>query len=87
MRGQAYLRASKGVEAAAEFQKFLDHRGVVVNEPIGALALLGLARAHAQQGDQARARVAYQNFMTLWRDADPGLPVLKRAKAEYEKLL
>jgi eukaryotic-like serine/threonine-protein kinase len=86
VRGEVYLRARKGEEAAAEFQKILEHRGVVVNEPIGALAHLGLARAHALQGDEARARAEYQEFMTLWKDSDPGIPVLKRAKAEYEKL-
>jgi eukaryotic-like serine/threonine-protein kinase len=86
VRGEVYLRARKGEEAAAEFQKILEHRGVVVNEPIGALAHLGLARAHALQGDEARARAEYQDFMTLWKDSDPGIPVLKRAKAEYEKL-
>jgi DNA-binding winged helix-turn-helix (wHTH) protein/tetratricopeptide (TPR) repeat protein len=86
VRGEVYLRARKGEEAAAEFQKILEHRGVVVNEPIGALAHLGLARALALQGDEARARAEYQDFMTLWKDSDPGIPVLKRAKAEYEKL-
>jgi predicted Zn-dependent protease len=86
VRGEVYLRARKGEEAAAEFQKILEHRGVVVNEPIGALAHLGLARALALQGDEARARAGYQDFMTLWKDSDPGIPVLKRAKAEYEKL-
>ena len=86
VRGQAYLSARKGEEAAAEFQKILDHRGVVVNEPIGVLAHLGLARAHTLQGDEARGRVEYQEFLTLWKDADSDIPVLKQSKAEYEKL-
>ena len=86
VRGQAYLAANKGVEAAAEFQRILDHRGIVINEPIGALAHLGLARAYVMQGDTARARSAYQDFITLWKDADPDIPILKQAKAEYAKL-
>jgi eukaryotic-like serine/threonine-protein kinase len=77
---------SKGGAAAAEFQKILDHPGVVVNEPIGALAHLGLARAYAISGDAAKAKGAYQDFLALWKDADPDIPVLKQAKAEYAKL-
>ncbi len=75
MRGEAYLAAHQGIEAAAEFQKFLDHRGLVENEPIGALAHLGLARAYALQGDTAKASAAYQDFLTLWKDADPDIPI------------
>ena len=86
MRGQAYLAAHQGNEAAAEFQKILDHRGVVINEPIGALAHLGLARSYALQGDAAKARTAYQDFLTLWKDADPDIPILQQAQAEYAKL-
>jgi len=86
VRGQAYLAAHKGSEAAAEFQKILDHRGIVWNKPIGALAHLGLARAYALQGDTAKARVAYQDFLTLWKDADPDIPIFIAAKAEYAKL-
>ena len=86
VRGEAYLTAHQGGEAAAEFQKILDHRGIVLNEPIGALAHLGLARAYAMQGDTAKAKAAYQDFLTLWKDADPDIPVLKQAKAEYAKL-
>jgi cytochrome c-type biogenesis protein CcmH/NrfG len=67
-------------------QKILDQSGVVQNEPIGALAHLGLARAYVLQGDTAKARAAYQNFFTLWKDADAGIPVLQQAKAEYAKL-
>ena len=86
LRGQAYLQLHQGKEAAAEFQKILDHPGVVVNQPTGALARLGLARAYAMQGDAAKAKVAYQDFLTLWKDADPDVPVLIQAKAEYAKL-
>jgi eukaryotic-like serine/threonine-protein kinase len=86
LRGEAYLLAHEGKEAAAEFQKFLDHRGVVLNFPLGALAHLGLARAYAMQGDTTKARAAYQDFLTLWKDADPDISILKQAKAEYAKL-
>jgi eukaryotic-like serine/threonine-protein kinase len=86
VRGEAYLAAHQRGEAAAAFQKILDHRGIVINEPIGALAHLGLARAYALSGDTAKAKSAYQNFLTLWKDADPDIPILKQAKAEYAKL-
>jgi hypothetical protein len=86
VRGEAYLGAHQGREAATEFQKILDHRGIVCNEPIGALARLGLARAYAMRGDAAKARTAYQDFLTLWKDADPDIPILKEVKAEYAKL-
>jgi eukaryotic-like serine/threonine-protein kinase len=86
VRGEAYLAAHQGSEAAVEFQKILDHRGIVLNDPIGALAHLGLARACTMQGDTAKAKTAYQEFLTLWKDADPGIPILKQAKAEYAKL-
>jgi eukaryotic-like serine/threonine-protein kinase len=86
VRADAYLGAHKGVEAAAEFQKILDHRGIVLNEPIGALARLGLARSYALQGDAVKARVAYRFFLTLWKDADPDIPILIAAKSEYAKL-
>ncbi len=86
VRGEAYLAAHQGREAAAEFQKILDHRGIVLNEPIGALAHLQLGRAYALQGDTAESRAAYQDFLTLWKDADPDIPILKQAKAEYAKL-
>lgn len=86
VRGHAYLLAHKGKEAASEFQKIIDHPGVVLNYPLGALAHLGLARAHALQGDSAKSRAAYQDFFTLWKDADPEVPVLREAKAEYAKL-
>ncbi len=86
VRGTVYLAAHQGSEAAAEFQKILDHRGIVLNEPIGALAHLQLGRAYAMEGDTAKARDAYQDFLTLWKDADPDIPILKQAKAEYAKL-
>ena len=86
VRGEAYLAARHGSEAAAEFQKLLDHRGIVLNAPIGALARLGLARAYSFSRDAAKRRNAYQDFLTLWKDADPDIPILKEAKAEYAKL-
>jgi len=86
LRGEAYLMLHDGNRAAVEFQKFIDHRGLVVNFPWGALARLGLARAYALQGDTAKARAAYQDFLTLWKDADRDIPILKEAKAEYAKL-
>jgi eukaryotic-like serine/threonine-protein kinase len=86
VRGKAYLAAHRGSEAAAEFQKILDHRSIVQNEPIGALAHLQIARAYMLQGDTAKARAAYRDFLTLWKDADPQIPILKQAKAEYAKL-
>jgi eukaryotic-like serine/threonine-protein kinase len=86
VRGEAYLARHQGYEAAAEFQKILEHRGIVLNEPIGALAHLQLGRAYAMQGDTTRAQAAYQDFLTLWKDADPDVPILKEAKAEYAKL-
>jgi eukaryotic-like serine/threonine-protein kinase len=85
-RGLSYLFEHNGLAAAAEFQKILDHRGVVPNTPIGALAHLGLARAYALQGNTAGARAAYQDFLSLWRDADPDIPILKQAKVEYAKV-
>jgi len=86
VRGEAYLMLHDGHRASAEFQKFIDHRGIVVNFPWGALARLGLARAYALQGDTAKAKAAYQDFLTLWKDADPDIPILIAAKAEYAKL-
>jgi serine/threonine protein kinase/tetratricopeptide (TPR) repeat protein len=96
VRGEAYLRIGDGPKAAAEFQKLLDHRGMVLNFPLGALARLGLARAYAIEARSAtgaeaasaltKARSAYQDFFALWKDADPDIPILKQAKAEYAKL-
>jgi len=86
LRGQAYLAARQGREAAAEFQKILDHPGLVLIQPIGPLAHLGLARAYAMQSDNGKARAAYRDFFELWRDSDPDIPVLKQAQAEFAKL-
>lgn len=85
-RGLAYLAGHQGNEAATEFQKILDHRGLVWNLPISALAHLQLGRAFAIQGDTDKARALYDDFLTLWRDADPDIPILKQAKLEYAKL-
>ncbi|MGB7555213.1 MAG: protein kinase, partial [Candidatus Korobacteraceae bacterium] len=85
VRGEAYLAAHQGKEAAAEFRRILDHRGIVLNGPIGALARLQLGRAYALQGDTTKAKAAYQDFLTLWKDADPDIPILKEAKSEYAK--
>jgi tetratricopeptide (TPR) repeat protein len=86
VRGLVYLKARQGQEAAAEFQKILDHRGIDPLAPEIALAHLGLARSHALQGDTSKSRTAYQDFFALWKDADPDIPILKQAKAEYAKL-
>jgi eukaryotic-like serine/threonine-protein kinase len=86
LRGEAYLMLRNGSAAAAEFQKFVDHRGIVVNSPWGPAARLGLARAYAAQGDKAKALTTYQEFLSRWKDADPGLDLLEQAKAEYAKL-
>jgi serine/threonine protein kinase/Flp pilus assembly protein TadD len=86
LRGQAYLGAKQGAQAAAEYQKIVDHPGVAVNEPIGALAHLGLGRGYALAGDSSKAKIAYQDFFALWKNADSDLPILKQAKAEYAKL-
>jgi eukaryotic-like serine/threonine-protein kinase len=96
VRGEAYLAAGQGSPAAAEFQKILDHGGIVWNCWTGALAHLGVARASALQSrtaqgpdvDAARVRAlaAYKVFLTIWKDADPDIPILKQAKAEYAKL-
>jgi tetratricopeptide (TPR) repeat protein len=86
IRGEAFLASRQGTAAASEFQKILDHRGLVRNCPTAALAHLGLARAYAMQGNTAKARGAYQDFLTLWKDADPDIPILISAKSEYTKL-
>jgi tetratricopeptide (TPR) repeat protein len=86
VRGLAYLRLGRGKEAAGEFQKIIDHPGVVVNFITAALAHLGVARAYALQGDTAKSRTAFDEFFTLWKDADPDIPILKQARAEYAKL-
>ena len=85
--GESYLAAHRGAEAAAEFQEILAHRGLVLNEPIGALARLQLGRAYILSGDTAKGRASYEQFLTLWKDADPNIPTLKQAKAEYASLM
>ena len=86
VRGQAFLASHRGSEAAAEFEKILKWPGVVLNEPIAPLARLGLARSYALQGDTAKARAAYEDFLKLWEDADGGIPVLQQARSEFAKL-
>ncbi len=86
VRGEAYLAAHRGAEAATEFRRVLDHRGIVLGDPIGALAQLQLGRALAWSGNMAQAKTAYQDFLNLWKDADPDIPILAQAKAEYSRL-
>ena len=86
LRGQAYLAAHQGPAAAAEFQKILDHRGIAQIDVIVPLSQLGLGRAYAVSWQPEKARTAYQDFFATWKDADPDIPILKQAKAEYAKL-
>jgi len=86
VRGEAYLAAHQGSAAVAEFQKILDHRGIVISDVIGALAYLQQGRAYTMAGDNVKAQAAYKTFLNLWKDADPDIPILKQAKAEYAKL-
>jgi tetratricopeptide (TPR) repeat protein len=86
VRGEAYLAQGRGSEAAAEFQRILNHRGIVVSDPIGVLAHLQLGRAYALSGQATRAKSAYKDFLALWKDADPDIPILNQAKEEYAKL-
>jgi hypothetical protein len=86
IRGQAYLLLHRGDEAVLEFQKFIDHRGIVVSSTLGSLARLGLARAYAISGDATKSRSAYRDFLAIWKEADPDIPILKQAKAAYAKL-
>ena len=86
VRGLAWLAAHQGPKAAAEFQRIIDHRGIVLSDPIGVLAHLQLGRALAGSGDKARAKAAYQDFLGLWKDADPDVPILRQARSEYAKL-
>jgi eukaryotic-like serine/threonine-protein kinase len=86
VRGEAYLAEHQGAKAAAEFQRILDHRGIVLSDPIGVLARLQMGRALVFSGDKAKAKAAYQEFLTLWKDADADIPVLKQAKAEFAAL-
>ncbi len=80
------MRLRRGPEAAAEYQKLLDHRGITLNGPLGSLGRLGLGRAYALEGDKAKARAAYADFFSLWKGADAEIPILKAAKEEYAKL-
>lgn len=86
VRGLAYLAMNRGVEAAAEFQKILNHKGLTAGDPVCAMAQLQLARAWELAGDNAKAKAAYQQFLNLWKDADPSVPVLKQATAELATL-
>ena len=86
VRGEALMAARRYAEATAEFQKILDHRGIVGTDPIGVLAHLQLGRVFALSGDKARAKAAYDAFLALWKDADADIPILKQAKAEYARL-
>jgi eukaryotic-like serine/threonine-protein kinase len=86
VRGEAFISARLYAEAEVEFQKILDHRGIVGMDPIGALAHLQLGRAYAASGDKTKAKAAYLAFLTLWKDADPAIPILRSAKAEYARL-
>ena len=86
LRGQAHLLARNGKEAAVEFQRIISHRGIVLNFPLAAVAHLGLARAHALEGDTANARVAYEDFLKLWKGADSDIPLFQEAKTEYARL-
>ncbi len=86
VRGEAHLAAHQGAEAAIEFQKILDHRGVVGSDPIGALARLQLGRAYTLTGDKIKAKAAYLDYLTLWKDADPDIPIFREAKEEYARL-
>jgi len=85
-RGQAFLALHDGSEAAAEFQKIIDHPNFLMEDPLGALAYLGIARAHALRGDRQKARAEYETFLTLWKDADPDVPIYQAAKSEYAHL-
>jgi hypothetical protein len=86
VRGEAYLALNRGPEAAREFQKIIDHRGIVASDPIGALAHLQLGRAFVLSGEKTKARTAYGDFLTLWKDADSNIPIFKQARVEYAKL-
>jgi tetratricopeptide (TPR) repeat protein len=86
VRGLAYLASHRGVEAVGEFQKILDHRGIVISDPIGALARLQLGRAYVMAGDRTKAKIAYEDFLNFWKDADPEIPILRQAKTEYTAL-
>jgi tetratricopeptide (TPR) repeat protein len=86
VRGEAYLALHQGTQAVAEFQKIVDHREIVISDPVGALARLQLGRAYLMAGEQAKAKAAYSDFLNLWKDADSNIPVLQQARLEYERL-
>ena len=86
IRGEAYLRLHNGAKAATEYQKFLTRHGIAPSSPLYTLAQLESARAYALQGDSVKAKTAYQDFFAAWKEADPDVPILKEAKAEYVKL-
>ncbi len=86
IRGEAYLALHRGAQAAAEFQKIVDHREIVISDPVGALAHLQLGRAYLMAGDEAKAKAAYSDFLNLWKDADTNIPVLQQARLEYAQL-
>jgi hypothetical protein len=86
VRGEDYLALHQGEQAAGAYQNILHHRGIILNFCTGALAHLGLARANVLQGDTAKAKAVYPDFLTLWKDADPDIPVLIAANPEYAKL-
>lgn len=86
LRGEAYLQSGQPKQAASEFQKIVDHPGVVLNHPLGVLAHVGLARAYALQGDSANSRITFDHFLLLWKEADADIPILRRVKAERHKL-
>jgi len=86
VRGEAFVAAHRYPEAVAEFQKILIHRGIVGADPIGALAHVQLGRVFVLAGEKIKAKAAYQDFLTLWKDADPDIPILRQANAEYAKV-
>jgi tetratricopeptide (TPR) repeat protein len=86
LRGVAFLKLGRPKEAASEFQKFEEHRTLVLNNPLSALAKLQIGRAYAMQGDATNSRAAYEDFLNLWKDADPDIPIFQQAKAEFAKL-
>jgi tetratricopeptide (TPR) repeat protein len=86
VRGEAFVAANRYAEAAAEFQKIVDHRGIVGADPISALTYLQLGRVFALSGDRIKAKATYETFLALWKDADPDVPIMKRAKGEYSRL-
>jgi hypothetical protein len=86
MRGEAYLAAGDEVEAVGEFQKILGHPGITVSDPISAIARLQLGRALVLAGDKTKAKISYGDFLMLWKNADPDIPILKKAQQEYAKL-